>query len=165
MGTGTFYPKKTKFFSGLKVPVPIVPSITTGVFVCFCICFVVVFWLFGGVKNMPIYTLCMINFGPVVWRKWGTQCALILTHDKPLYVVYVTCISYGYVRTKQQQHEQPHYGRAPAEQPHCGREPAEIRIYTVNVLNFSNTFLFCFQIKRWFSGLEFTKRACHDSKQ
>ena len=30
MGTGTFYPeKKTKFFSGLKVPVPIVPPITT----------------------------------------------------------------------------------------------------------------------------------------
>ena len=30
MGTGTFYPeKKTKFFSGLKVPVPRVPSITT----------------------------------------------------------------------------------------------------------------------------------------
>ena len=30
MGTGTFYPeKKTKFFSGLKVPVPMVPSITT----------------------------------------------------------------------------------------------------------------------------------------
>ena len=29
MGTGTFYPEKTKFFSGLKVPVPRVPSITT----------------------------------------------------------------------------------------------------------------------------------------
>ena len=30
MGTGTFYPeKKTKFFSGLKVPVPIVAPITT----------------------------------------------------------------------------------------------------------------------------------------
>ena len=32
MGTGTFYPeKKTKFFSGLKVPVPIVAPITTTV--------------------------------------------------------------------------------------------------------------------------------------
>ena len=32
MGTGTFYPeKKTKFFSGLKVPVPRVPPITTNV--------------------------------------------------------------------------------------------------------------------------------------
>ena len=30
MGSGTFYPeKKTKFFSGLKVQVPIVPPITT----------------------------------------------------------------------------------------------------------------------------------------
>ena len=29
MGTGTFYPEKTKFFSGLKVPVPRVPTITT----------------------------------------------------------------------------------------------------------------------------------------
>ena len=30
MGTGTFYPeKKTKFFSGLKVPVPRVTPITT----------------------------------------------------------------------------------------------------------------------------------------
>ena len=32
MGTGTFYPeKKTKFFSGLKIPVPRVPPITTAV--------------------------------------------------------------------------------------------------------------------------------------
>ena len=58
------------------------------------------------------------------------------------------------MRTKQQQHEQPHCGRAPAEQPHCGRAPAEqphcgiapaeIRICTFNVLNFSNNFLFLF---------------------
>ena len=51
------------------------------------------------------------------------------------------------MRTKQQQHEQPHCGRAPAEQPHCGSAPAEIRIYTVNVLNFSDTFLFLFSNK------------------
>ena len=33
MGTGTFYPEKTKFFSGLKVPVPIVPPITSMVLI------------------------------------------------------------------------------------------------------------------------------------